>query len=69
MRDASEWSTDTSLLGTGDATLASCSWLSASGGPELQFNQAEDSHFGVILLALQLFLLGILAFELLMSKS
>ena len=43
MRDALEQSTDASLLGMGDAALASSSWLSASDGPELPFDQAGDS--------------------------
>ena len=69
MRDALERSYNASLLDMGDVALASSSWLSALDGPELPFDQAGDSHFGVLLLPLQLFLLGILAFELLMPKS
>ena len=52
MRDNLEWSSDASLLGMGDAALALSSWLSASEGPELPFDWAGDSHFGVLLLAL-----------------
>ena len=69
IRDALEWSTDASLLGMGDAALASSSWLFASEGPELSFDWAKDSLFGVLLLLLWLFLLGILAFKLMMSKQ
>ena len=52
MRDASEQSTDASLLGMGEVALASSSWLSALEGPELPFDQAGDSHFRVLLLPL-----------------
>ena len=54
MRDALEQSTDASLLGMGDAALALSSWLSTSEGPELPFNWAGDSHFGVLLLPMTL---------------
>ena len=69
MRDASKWSTDASLLSMGEAALASSSWLSTSEGLELPFDWVRDSFLGVLLLPLQLFLLGILAFELMMSKQ
>ena len=69
IRDASEQSTNASLLGMGDAALVSSSWLSTSEGPELPFNWARDSLFGVFLLPLQLFLLSMLVFKLMMSKQ
>ena len=65
---ALDWSTDASLLGMGDAALALSSWLSTLEGPELLFDWARDSLFGVFLLPLRLFLLGLLAFKLIMSK-
>ena len=68
MRDTSEQSTDASLLGTGDVALALNPLWSTSEDPELPFDTAGDSHFRALFLLLQLFLLGMLAFELLMSK-
>ena len=47
-----EQSTNSSLLCMGDAALVSSSWLSTSDGPEHPFDQAADSHFGVLLLSL-----------------
>ena len=69
MRDTLEWSTDASLLGKGDVVLASSSWQSTSEGPGLPFDWVGDSCFEVLLLLMLLFLLGILAFKLLVSKS
>ena len=68
LRDTLEQSTNASLLGMGDAILASSSWQTTLEGPELPFNLAGDSHFGVLFLILRLFLLGMLTFEFLMSK-
>ena len=47
----------------GDAVPALISQQSTLEGPELMFDLAEDSHFGVPFILLQLLLLGILAFE------
>ena len=68
IRDALESSTNASLLGMGDVALALSSSLSASEGPELLFDWATDSLFRVLLLPLWLFLLGMLAFKLMISK-
>ena len=69
IRDALDRSIDASLLGMGEVALALSSWLSALEGPELPFDQTWNSLFGVFLLPLWLFLLGMLAFKLMISNS